>query len=915
MADRTVKLILSANIQGLRSQLSAAQASVTDFAQKADKKFNDNRAAADGLANSVGLVGAATVGIAGLAVQRFADFDKAMSSVQASTRATGSELESLRTAAVQAGADTAFSAAEAAQGIDELAKAGVATEDILGGGLAGALNLAAAGQISVAEAAETAASAMVQFGLEGSDVGHVADLLAAGAGKAQGSVSDMGQALNQAGLIASQVGLSVEETTGSLAAMASAGLMGSDAGTSLKTALIALSSPSSTAAKEMKRLGISAYDANGEFIGMEALAGQLQDRLGGLTDEQRNSALATIFGSDALRTANVLYTQGAAGIAEWTDKVNDQGYAAETAAIQTDNLSGDLERLGGALDTALIQSGSGANDALRGLVQGAEDFVDAIGRVPAPVLSAIGLIAGGGGLVLVGVAGMVKLAGAVRDTRDQMRDLGLISEKTSGSVGRIGRAAGALTAVAAAGGVAVVAMDALTRSSDRAAAGVEATTSALLGVDGANIEGLFKGLGGDVDSLAEGLQLLAGDSFNSGMERFGSSINTIFSGGQLSDQVADTAAQFENIGTALAGLVNSGQAEVAAEQFQVIADAAAEQGISVDEVKNLMPAYSEALASAANAQESGAQATESATSATQENTEAIEENWQAQLDASGAVLSMRDAQNQAEAAYDAATESLEDNGKTLDVTTEKGRANRSALDGIAESGWSLIDSMRANGASQSDLQKTMSTTRDRFIDVASSMGLSKSQARALADELGLIPKDVEPRVKVIDNASGTIRGIRSEIESLRDRTITVTTIRRESFRRAAINDNRNRAGFGSGGFTGVGGKWEEAGPVHKGEWVIRQESTRSLEAAYPGLLGALNERGAAALGRGYADGGPVMTARQFVAPPVASPVGSTAGAPSISRSLVVNNHGRDLSVRELVHAQRVMELNEPEVYA
>ena len=97
-----------------------------------------------------------------------------------------------------------------------------------------ALSLAAAGQLGVAEAASIAAIAVKQFNLEGSDVPHVADLLAAGAGKAVGDVRDLSAALGQAGLVANGAGQSIEATTGVLAAFADAGLLGSDAGTSLK---------------------------------------------------------------------------------------------------------------------------------------------------------------------------------------------------------------------------------------------------------------------------------------------------------------------------------------------------------------------------------------------------------------------------------------------------------------------------------------------------------------------------------------------------------------------------------------------------------------------------------------------------------------------------------------------------------
>ena len=70
--------------------------------------------------------------------------------------------------------------------------------------------------------------------------------------------------------------------------------------------------------------------------------------------------MTLIFGSDAVRAANVLYEQGTAGIKKWTEKVNDAGYAAETAAMKQDNLAGDIEKLAGSIDSVFLKSGSGA---------------------------------------------------------------------------------------------------------------------------------------------------------------------------------------------------------------------------------------------------------------------------------------------------------------------------------------------------------------------------------------------------------------------------------------------------------------------------------------------------------------------------------------------------------------------------
>ncbi|MFQ1002622.1 phage tail tape measure protein [Modestobacter sp. SSW1-42] len=387
----------------MRAHTQAAQSATVSA--RAQESANRALSAANGmlgtsltpLTASLGLVGA---GLA-YAGYRGMEFDAAMSQVQAASQASAGELDQLRDAAVEQGAKTKYSAEEAAQGITEMAKAGVSTADVLNGGLAGALNLAAAGQIDVAEAAETGATALSVFQLKGDQMSHVADLLAAGAGKAQGSVGDLSQALNQSALVASQTGLSIEDTSGALAMFASNGLIGSDAGTSFKTMLQALTPNSKQAAEAMDAIGFSAYDAQGNFVGMEAVAGQLQTGLAGLTQEQRDATLETIFGSDAVRAASVLYKEGAAGVSEWATKVDDAGYAQKQAAQLSDNLKGDLERLGGAFDAAMTSMGGAAQEPLREVVQFLTDAVEVGGDVvsfftdlPTSAQIAIGAFAG-----------------------------------------------------------------------------------------------------------------------------------------------------------------------------------------------------------------------------------------------------------------------------------------------------------------------------------------------------------------------------------------------------------------------------------------------------------------------------------------------------------------------------------------
>lgn len=406
MADRVVKVTLTAAVNSYIQDMEKARKQTQKTSETAEDGAEKLRLQHDAMREiGVGVVafGALAALAVGVAVAKFVEFDQAISNVKAATQESAENMALLREAALDAGAETVFSATEAANAIEELGKAGLTTEQILNGGLNGALSLAAAGQLSVADAAQVAAIAVKQFNLEGSDVPHVADLLAAGAGKAVGDVKDLSDALGQAGLVANGAGQSIEDTTGVLAAFADAGLLGSDAGTSLKSAIIALQAPTDKSRAVMEKYKLSFYDANGQMLSFDKIAGQLETRLGGLDDETRNAALAQIFGNDALRSANVLYTQGEAGIRRYIQQTNDSGYAAKVAADRLDNLAGDVEKLGGAFDTALIRSGSGANDVLRQLTQIATGVVDAVGSLPEPVLN--------GGLALAGLAAAVALVG------------------------------------------------------------------------------------------------------------------------------------------------------------------------------------------------------------------------------------------------------------------------------------------------------------------------------------------------------------------------------------------------------------------------------------------------------------------------------------------------------------------------
>lgn len=817
MADRTIKIVLDASVTGLVNGFRTASTAASDFGNRLSDGISRNEQHINTLSNTLGGIGLAAVAGAGLAVKTFMDFDAAMSNVAATGEDARGSITALREAAIQAGADTSFSATEAAGAIEELAKAGLSAADILGGGLDGALDLAAAGGLSVADAAQYASTAMAQFGLKGKDVTHIADLLAAGAGKANGEVSDMGAALNQAGLVASQTGLSIEETTGSLAAFAQAGLLGSDAGTSLKTMLQRLSAPSGEAATLMADLGISAYDAAGNFVGMANFAGQLTDALGAMTPAQRNAAMATIFGADAVRAAGVIYQNGEAGIRDWITAVDDQGYAAETAATKLDNLKGDLEGLGGSLETAFINGGTAANDLLRGIVQGADAAVDAIGDLPAPILNATTMLVGGGGLVALGVAGLGKLTIGLNNARVAANALGVSTKAAGLAAGGVGLAITAATA-----GLTVWAMraaEAKARTDELAGTLDEFgnTTDATIKNINANLA--KKGLGRTFGEWATGM-----DEQTVNVMEYAKRI------GVATEDMTGYILGQEDAIERVTGAISKAQdnwmsygadKERVRDGSEGLVEALESERTGLEKVTTEGERAAAANSLAAEQTDAFGASTSAATSAVYGFTMSLEDSVAAQLNATNVVLGLRDAQRGFEAAVDAAEAALVENGATLDRNTEQGRANEAALDGIADANTRVVEEMQKNGRTQADIQGAVARSRDEFLRLAGSMGVSAADAANLANQLGLVPGNYT--ATVVANTDPATNRIQEFIRTNNGHRVSI-------FFDAVSGTQINSVGFAprafaGGGYTGDGGKYDVAGAVHKGEFVMNKELT------------------------------------------------------------------------------------------
>lgn len=345
--ERTLKVTILGDSRGAQKAL----ADLNDSADSAgDKLGSAGRKMTLGLTLPI-------VGIAAAGVKTAGEFEKSMNTMEAVAGVPGPELEKLRKLAIKMGADTAFSANDAAGSMLELSKAGVSTADIMGGGLKNTMSLAQAGGLELAEAATVASNAMNVFGLSGKDSQQAVDALAGAANASSADVADLALALSQGGLAAAAAGFSVQETTAALAAFADAGLKGSDAGTSLKTFLLSLVPTTEKPIAAMKELGLSFVDSKGNIKSLTEIAGELQSKMKGLTQEQQQVALKTIFGTDAYRAAHVILKEGAGGLQKYLDATSKVGTASDVAKARMKGWAGVIETLKGSIETVGLTIG------------------------------------------------------------------------------------------------------------------------------------------------------------------------------------------------------------------------------------------------------------------------------------------------------------------------------------------------------------------------------------------------------------------------------------------------------------------------------------------------------------------------------------------------------------------------------
>lgn len=313
---------------------------------------------------------AAAVAFTKTSIDAGMNFDTAMSQVAATMGTTVDKIGNVEAKAEEMGRTTKYTATEAAEGMNILAQAGLSADEQISG-IGTVLNLASAGAMSLEESASYTAGAVKGFGDSMGNASYYADLMAKGATLANTNVRGLGEAFSGSAATAKNYGQSADSVTLSLLRLAEQNVTGSEASTALNRAMADLYTPTDNASKALDQLGLSAYKSNGEAKDFNDLVDELNGSLQGMTAEQKNNALATIFTTQGLQAFNKMTASSDATVQKFWKGIQDSsGSAAQQAATQLDNLKGDITLLSSATEGLELGFYNTFSGAIRGAIKG-----------------------------------------------------------------------------------------------------------------------------------------------------------------------------------------------------------------------------------------------------------------------------------------------------------------------------------------------------------------------------------------------------------------------------------------------------------------------------------------------------------------------------------------------------------------
>lgn len=675
----------------------------------------------DRLNGKLKVVGAAIAGYFGIKafagiVEGAADFEQAMSRVQAATGASAQEMAQLNQAAQDAGATTKFSATETAGALENLAKAGLSAGDSIQA-LPAVLALAQAGDIDLGQASEYVTKAVMGMGLAFTDAARVADVLALGANATNTSVEGLAQALSYAAPIAQAAGVSLEGTVAIMGKLADAGIDASRSGTAVANMMSQFSDSSSPFKRALAEAGITTNNFE-QALHQLAIAGPKGEK-----------AILAV-GLNAGPALRSLLNQGMGALDELKTKLEGSaGSAAAAAKVMQDNLAGSMGVLGNVWKTVSTALGTPVLPVLK----------DGVDQLAAALRGAVadGTIGKFGEAIAAafqsGIKWVKEFVGSVDFTK-LAADLRAFADRSSEVFTQVGEAA------RNAGDIVKTAYGVMAGGTNAVLAGIyglglaySETAAFILKKAIALNEGLAKiSFGGAKERIiaeTEGMKIaLAG--LNGVSEEFGTRMRASFGA------AADAARLAQEGATGLAGAMRGASGEASA--------AADAQGKLTQE----LTAGAEAAAAAAAAYQKKVQADEAAKMASEEHSAAL-------------------AKLRAEYAQLIADGSLQEAAAKLDEINQKLRETPNAASGAADAAKQVAAAFERLGVVSTAILKDQAAAALRDYETIRNAGTStaedialafKSAAdKAIAANKGVAPSWVE--------AEAATRGYKIEVDA------------------------------------------------------------------------------------------------------------------------------------------------------
>jgi TP901 family phage tail tape measure protein len=827
------------------------------------------------LGATAGLAATALVGFLGESVKMASDFDAKMSLLQTQAGVSQDKIAGLKSGVLQLSAATGQSPDSLAESLyhveSNFESMGISSQKALDITKVAAEG-AAVGHANLLDVTN-ALTAAVASGIPGvQNMSQAMGVLNATVGIGDMSMQDLSKAFGS-GMVATVkgYGLTINDVAAGLAVFGDNNIRGANAGTQLRMTVQALATPVASAGDALKRLGLTQTTLADDMQkgGLKLALEDLQTRMerAGISADQQGQIITEAFGRKAGAGLNVLLSQ--------MDRLESKYPALEQGAngfgdawkATQATFSQQMKELQGSLDAMMISLG----EKLLPILSHWTEVVLTHKQAVLQVAEAVGILAG----VLTGLYAFNKILNIIINVGNAFKDVGLAmvayrdrmveiqteSELSGGSITRLGAAFEALGTKAklavgatAVGLIAMVLIQ-LQQNSQKAVPDVDKMTTALgnLG-EKAELSGeLTKQFGEGLDQFAYAVDRVAGKSV--GMDHFNDVMNKIFSFGMAkSNSLKEAQGQIDALDQGLANLVQQGHADLAAAALKRLQDQLAAHGDDPSKLTGELTKYSGALQGATLQQNlaadamgpMGQQAIQAANDLQQE-TNTAQGLKQAIVDLNDTQRGSLDSQAAFQQSIADATQALHDHGRALsytgdemNLTTDASRAEEKALTDLASKTDAAATAALQNGESMDHVNAIYGQGRDKLIALAQQMGLTKDQARDLADQILATPdktaqlkgdmsdlqdklnqakqqlanapssKQVELRAEIAGLESD-IRSAQDQIDSLSGKTVTVTT------RLVTINGDQYGHGMAHGGIVGAAGGGPRSGMTWVGE--------------------------------------------------------------------------------------------------